>query len=284
MDAIVKASLYIGTILLVGAGSYVHFINPHFVTRPMRVSRILISAVLTGLGLIMVGSILSLTLTVMNALGARFNAAFVWEYATSTQHGSVTFVRLALALLLVPLVLVLRWPKVRVVLFSLAGLGFLATFSILSHATSMNGTPAFFADLIHFSSASLWLGAVVFSVFHKIWRQPEFETVMKRVSSLALLSVVLLVSTGIYSSLIHIKTFALLFGTEYGRVLLVKVSVFSLVLVLAAFNRWYFMPKLLARRVAFQRILIVEVCLLVTVLVVTGLLTVSPVPHDMARN
>jgi putative copper export protein len=293
MDAIVKASLYIGTVLLVGAGGYVHF-----VVRPTKVSRTLLIAVLLGLGLIVVGSILNLTLTVMNALGSRFDTAFLWKYATNTQHGKMTFIRLGLAVLLVPLALITRWrliPRWRWLgsfLFSLAALGFLATFSILSHAAVMDGTLPFFADLIHFSAASLWIGAVMFSAFSS-WKsglEPhQLQTHLKRVSTIALVSVLLLVSTGIYTSLIHIKMFtsfvptkpfAPLFETGYGRILLVKVAVFSLVFILAALNRWYFMPNLLAKRVAFQRVLLVEVFLLVTVLVITGLLTVTALPHE----
>ncbi len=279
MDAIIKASLYLGTILLVGAGGYVHFVTRHFVARPNKVSGLLRSSVLAGFALIVVGSIFNLAMTVTNVLG-RFDAAFVWEYALSTQHGRVTFVRLGIALLLIPLAFVTKWRQFSKVLFSLAALGFLATFSILSHATVMDGTLPFFADLIHFACASLWLGAVLFSVLNKVWNQAHFETIMQRVSNIALVSVVLLIGTGIYTSLVHIKTFALLFATEYGRVLIIKVSVFAFILVLAAFNRWYFMPQLLAKKGAFQKVLITEVFLLFAVLAVTGLLTMTALPHD----
>jgi putative copper export protein len=276
MDAVVKASLYIGTVLLVGAGGY-----RYFVASSSHRSWVLCVSVATGLVLVVSGSVSNVILTVMNVLG-RFDAGFIWEYAVSTQHGQVTFIRLGLALLLVPFVLLNVWGRMLSVLFSIVGLGFLSTFSLLSHATVMDGTLAFFADLVHFACASLWVGAVLFSVSSKVWKQPNFEMVIKRVSTLALVCVTLLVATGIYTSLIHINTFALLFGTEYGRVLLVKVGIFSLILLLAALNRWYFMPQLLARQAAFQKVLLVEVVLLLVVLVVTGLLTVSPLPHDMA--
>jgi copper resistance protein D len=289
MDAIVKASLYIGTILLVGAGGYVHFINPHIATRSTSVSRRLFVAMLLGLAVVIAGSILNLTLTVMTALGSRFDTPFLWQYATHTQHGKMTFIRLGLAGLLVPLSLVTKWKWVSKLLFSLAALGFLATFSVLSHAAVMDGSLPFFADLIHFSAASLWVGAVVFSVLTKVWQRPQFESVMKRVSTTALVCVALLVSTGIYTSLIHIKmfksfvqieTFAPLLGTNYGRILIVKVILFSLILFLAALNRWYFMPKLLVRSDNFRRVLWLEVMVLLAVLCVTGLLTMSALPHD----
>ena len=215
-----------------------------------------------------------------NILG-RFDSEFVWQYATNTQHGNMTFIRLGLAIVLLALISLSSWPKVRNVLFILASLGTLSTFSTLSHAATMQGTPALLADLIHFSSATLWVSAILFSVLHKIWTLAEFETILKRVSSLGLISVVLLTASGIYAGLIHIKTFETLFTTIYGRILVVKVCLFGIILVLAALNRWYFMPRLLAKQVNFKRIFVTEAILLVVIVLVTGLLTVSPVPHKM---
>jgi putative copper export protein len=277
MDALVKASLYLGTVLLVGAGGY-----KYFIARSENLSRRLLMSVVIGFLLVSVGSVANLVLTLMNVLG-RFDINFIWQYATNTQHGRMTFARLGLAFLLVPFILIPRWRPFFTVLFSLASLGLLGTFSALSHAATMAGTPAFVTDLIHMCSASLWVGAILFSVLDKSWKEPNFETTMKRVSTLALICVALLVGTGIYASQIHMKSFDLLLSTAYGRVLLVKLALFSLTLVLAAFNRWYFMPRFLARKNVFQKMLLTEVFLLLAVLVVTGLLTVSELPHDMTR-
>jgi putative copper export protein len=275
MDALVKASLYIGTVLLVGAGGY-----KYFVTRSDKVFRALLVGVVLGFLLLSIGSVANLVLTIMNVLG-RFDPGFIWQYATNTQHGRMTFIRLALALLLLPFILIPKWRLPLTVLFSLASLGLLGTFSALSHATTMEGTPAFITDLIHIGSASLWSGAILFTVLEQSWRRANFESNMKRVSTLAFICVALLVSTGVYAAQIHMKSFDLLVSTDYGRVLLVKLGIFSLTLVLAALNRWYFMPQLVTRKHAFQKVLVVEVFLLLAVLAVTGLLTVSELPHDM---
>ncbi len=275
MNTVVKASLYIGTVLLVGAGAY-----KYLVSRSEKISRAFLIAVLIGFLLLVVGSVVNLVLTVTHVLG-RFDTRFIWEYATNTQHGRMTFIRLGLELLLLPVLFITKRRHLLTVLYCLASLGLLATFSALSHATTMAGTPAFITDLIHMSSASLWVGAITFSVLDKAWKKPAFEITIKRVSNLALLCVVLLVGTGIYAATVHIKTFDALFSTAYGRVLLMKLAVFSVTLILAASNRWYFMPQLLGRKNAFQKVLVFEVFLLVTVLVITGLLTTSPLPHEM---
>jgi putative copper export protein len=277
MNALVKAGLYLGTVLLVGAGGYIHF-----VARPAKVSRGLVVSVSVGFALIVVGSVFNLALTVMNVLG-RFDASFIWQYATSTQHGTMTFLRLGLAVLLIPLVLTRRWRRGSGLLFVLTGLGFLATFSASSHATTMRGSLAFTADLVHFSAASLWAGAVIFTALSLGSRASFGATenmMVKRVSSIGVVSVVLLVATGLYTSLIHINSFSLLMTSVYGRVLLLKLGVFSLILLVAALNRWYFMPQLVASQHTFQKVLLAEVVLLFVVLVTTGLLTVTALPHE----
>jgi putative copper export protein len=275
VDAVVKASLYIGTVLLVGAGGH-----KYFIARSSKVSKALLVGLVVGFLLLSVGSVANLVLTIMNVLG-RFDLTFIWQYATNTQHGTMTFIRLALALLLLPLILISTWRMPLTVLFSLASLGLLGTFSALSHATTMAGTPAFITDLIHISSASLWTGAILFSVLNKKWQQADVEVNMKRVSTTAFICVILLIGTGIYAGQIHMKSFDLLVATAYGRVLLVKLGIFSLILILAALNRWYFMPQLLRRKNAFQKVLLAETFLLLAVLAVTGLLTVSELPHNM---
>ncbi len=275
MNAVVKASLYMGTVLVVGAGGY-----RYFITRSEKRSRILLLSVITGFLLLALSSIANLALTVTSVLG-RVDAAFIWQYATNTQHGRMTFLRLGLSLLLVPIIFISKWRQPLTIVYSFTALGLLSTFSALSHATTMQGTPAFITDLIHISSASLWVGAITFSVLDRAWQSPEFDFTMKRVSSTALVCVLLLVSTGVYTSLIHVKSLEALFSTGYGRVLLLKVGLFSFVLGLAAFNRWYFLPRLLARKNTFQKVLVAEVILLFLVLALTGLLTVSPLPHEM---
>jgi putative copper export protein len=273
LDALIKASLYLGAILLIGAGCYGLFIAG------VRTRALLIYSGL-GFVLLSLSSSAQLVKTVFNILG-RFDSEFIWQYAINTQHGNMTFIRMGLATGLLALISLPRWPIVRNVLFSLASLGILSTFSTLSHATTMQGTPGLLADLIHFSSATLWVGAIGFSVLHQVWKHGDFEVIIKRISSLALTCVVLLIGTGIYAGNIHIKTLESLFATTYGGILVVKVSLLVVILILASINRWYFMPQLLAKQQPFKRILIVEALLLVLTILVTGLLSVSPVPHEM---
>jgi putative copper export protein len=273
MDALSKASLYLGSVLLIGAGYFGLFVGPSK-TRELHVGASL------GFVLLVFFSNLNLVQTVYNIL-KRFDLNFIWHYATSTQHGHLTFIRLGLALLLLILLNLSGLPKARAIVFVLASLWLLSTFSQLSHATTMQGKPAMLADLLHFSAATLWSGIIVYSVINKIWHKPDFEGILKRVSRLALVSVLLLLATGIYTSQIHIQSFDALISTIYGRRLMIKLGIFLLVLGLAGINRWYLMPRLKKESLALKWSLLVEAVLLVGILGLTGLLTVSPVPHEM---
>lgn len=274
MDAVVKASLYIGTILLVGAGVYT-FLLARPVPAPTRLRWLM----LVGFFLVVIGSVANLVLTIENVLG-RFDPAFTWEYATSTRHGTMTFFRLALALLLVLLTLFVRWRGVQTILFALVGLGFLFTFSGISHPASMGRMPLV-ADYLHITAASLWAGAVIYSAFLPVWSNANLGAMIRRVSSLGLISVALLVATGVYIIVIHLRlTTTALLSTTYERILLLKLGIVSVILVLSAINRWYFVPRLSATNHGFRRTLITEATLLLAVLVTTGVLTVTPLPHE----
>jgi putative copper export protein len=278
LDAIIKASLYIGTILFLGAGVFGYFVNNTFLSNTQLEQGIyhrLLVGILLGAGLVIFGTIFNLIQTVTHVLGT-FDAAFTWEYATSTRHGLMSFIRLGLIIILVPLVLQRKgWTRV---LFSIAAIGFLATFSIISHSGSM-GTLPLIADLLHLIAASLWTGAVLYSVIGLNWSQ-DITLEIQRVSSLGLLSVLLLLSTGIYTSVVHIRTLNILLTSPYGRVLIIKVVIVLIILIIAAVNRIYFVPKLLKKKESFRQILMGEALLLLMVLATTGLLSVSALPHD----
>jgi putative copper export protein len=265
MDATVKACLYLGTLGLLGPGVYQQFVAS---TSERRFRPFII----VGFLLVVVGSVLNVSLTVMNVLG-RFDANFIWQYANSTRHGSMTYLRLGLALVILFIALTPKWDGKGGV-FSLAALGFFATFAALSHAVSMQGNVALALALVHMTAATLWVAAVGFSALSVVTSEN-----LQRVSAIGLVSVVLLIGTGLYATLLHVNTFSLLLGSSYGRVLLLKLILFTVILLLAALNRWYFLPGLLGRETNFRRILFVEASLLVIVLLVTGLLTMTAPPN-----
>jgi putative copper export protein len=275
MDAVIKASLYIGVILLLGAGVFCYFVASD-ITQPIQ-QRLRVG-VWVGAFMVIVGTVLNLTQTVTNVLG-KFDVAFVWEYTNATRHGMASYIRIGFMVLLVIVLLLRQHNRFLKTTFTLLGIGFLATFSGISHAASMSNL-AMVADLAHFVAGSMWAGAVIYSAMMPIWSDQALTLTMKRVSSIGLVSVVLLVVTGVYTTLVHIGMTKAFFVSPYARVLYIKLAVILAILAIAAINRWHFVPKLLEKKYSFRRILAAEATLLIIVLALTGLLSVSALPHD----
>jgi copper transport protein len=109
---------------------------------------------------------------------------------------------------------------------------------------------------------------------------------VQRFSCLALISVSLLVLTGLYQSWIHVGGLTVLVTTSYGRTLLLKLLLFSVMLSFGALN-FFSTKRLLTRaamenetdasvgRIALRRIGIESVIALL-IFCATGFLTVLP--------
>jgi putative copper export protein len=219
-------------------------------------------------------------------------------YLTLTQGGKVWFLREAygLALALITFWLMRREASLKELrfLFFLA-LPLVAGRSFSSHAVAVkeNTMLAVTADAIHLIATAIWGGGLL-SLFWVLYRgtkqlaQPIYwvaETV-RRFSRVALGSVAVLLLTGLYQSWIQVGNLKTLFGTDYGRVLALKLLIFIAMLGLGALNFLSTGPKLLqaARqntkelspaRKALTRIG-AESVLALMVFFVTGLLTLLP--------
>jgi putative copper resistance protein D len=77
-------------------------------------------------------------------------------------------------------------------------------------------------------------------------RWTAIYTVTRRFSVMSIISVLLLITTGVANSWPLIGKWANLTGTPYGRTLLVKVALFALMIALGAINRLFLQPRLAA--------------------------------------
>ena len=101
------------------------------------------------------------------------------------------------------------------------------------------------ADWIHLSAASLWVGGLI-QLVAVVWpAAPELRrTVFLRFSRFATGLVALLLAAGIYLSVVRLPRLADLWGTGYGRVLLVKLGLVSVALAWGAFHQFAVKPLL----------------------------------------
>lgn len=185
-----------------------------------------------------------------------------------------------------------EWQMVALVFAA----GILFTLSLASHGAAVTEIrlAAIFSDYLHLIAASVWVGgifylAMVVPPVMKVWRlnnDPGIKfsgafcpanhvTAMKRFSILAILSVGVLVITGIYNSWAQVTVFSA-FITPYGITLLAKLFIIMPLLLLGAFNFFRVRPRLpkhggalslLRKTVAAQAILAVVVLALVGALV-----------------
>ncbi len=142
----------------------------------------------------------------------------------------------------------------------LAALGVLIIPGAVGHAgqTSPRGL-SMFLDAVHLVAGSIWLGGLVgLLVLWLSLRGPRpsgsptrvavLAVVVPRFSSVAFVSVLVLLATGTGATIIHMPAVNALWDTGYGRAILVKILLLALALVLAAGNLLRTKPGLMAPR------------------------------------
>jgi len=140
---------------------------------------------------------------------------------------------------------------------SLATLGALAvaSFPWMGHGAATEGAEGWAhlaADVVHGWAAAVWIGALAgFLVFLRAARlTPDLTVILHgglhRFSGVGTLLVAILVATGLINSwfLVGLDQISGLWTTDYGRLLLLKIALFTGMLGLAAANRFRHTPAL----------------------------------------
>lgn len=169
--------------------------------------------------------------------------------------GTSALVRAFLALLALVIVLAAR-PGGRLWLAVAApGTAAMASFSWMGHGAATDGVGGWIhliADVLHSWTAAVWIGALVgfvlllYSSRRDSERLKAIHRALHRFSAIGTLLVAVLVATGLINSwfLVGLGHVAGLWTTDYGRLLLVKIALFTGMLALAAANRFRHTPAL----------------------------------------
>lgn len=168
-----------------------------------------------------------------------------------------------------------------------------ATPALSGHAiaTPQLATLAVLSDTGHVLGAGGWLGSLFVLItvglpalrrLDPAARGAETATVVNRFSGLALLCAALTVVTGTTSAWIHLGAMAALWQTGYGRTLLIKLSVFVLVLAVGGYN-WRVVRPTLDRAGSssiprLHRSARFELVLGAAMIAITAVLVAIPVP------
>ncbi|MGE7877837.1 copper resistance protein CopC [Peribacillus muralis] len=180
-----------------------------------------------------------------------FNGTYIKEILNGTNFGTIWIIQiLMLILLFLALYFMLDNPLNKSLPFlSLIMTVFLMLGKALTGHTAAvpNHVLAVLMDFLHILSMALWLGglmALLVILPGLAERQGVQEdkkifywTIIQRFSRWAFAFVIVLIVSGIYSSLQHVPTIHSLFHTTYGQLLLAKVGLMSVMTVLGA---WHF--------------------------------------------
>jgi copper resistance protein D len=216
-----------------------------------------------------------------------------------TPVGTVSIIRLALLSIAV-VVAFLPWRgRVWYSALLLIGALLLISQAWLGHA-SQGGAGLYGAIMIavyaiHMLAAGAWVGGLPPLLCRLVEQRScgPYEArectldILARFSAMAMVAVTLIVATGIANAGFRVAgSFGKIFHTEYGNALLTKMSVVAIMLALAYFNRFVFMPRL--RRSALKgmgqitwlgRSVGLEVALGVLVLGAAAVLGITPPPQ-----
>lgn len=116
--------------------------------------------------------------------------------------------------------------------------GIAATWALAEHAsTGIQPGLAMPVDILHLLAVATWLGGLtaLLVALHKV---PGLEReAIRRFSTVAFVSVIALTATGAYQSWRQVGSWSALTGTDYGRLLLVKLGLVAILVAIAYVSR-----------------------------------------------
>ena len=247
---------------------------------------------LTGLGAVAVleVGIVAFLLRAEDALQLPFGQLLYGDLspiAGGTRFGTA-FIAMTLGFALVAAFVYLAWLTEKTILLwpaLLIGLGFASGLSLSGHSAADAGSSKLseLADWLHLSAATLWIGGLV-QLAAVVWPlAPELRrTAFLRFSRLATVLVAVLVTAGIYLSILRLPHLRDLWTVGYGRVLVVKLGLVSVALAWGGLHKLVALPavergegRILAR---LPRSLAGESAVAMAVLLVAAVLVDSKPP------
>ncbi|MGB2952327.1 MAG: copper resistance protein CopC [Gaiellaceae bacterium] len=250
---------------------------------------------LTGIGVVAVLElgIVAFLLRAEDALQLPFGRMLYGDLspiANGTRFGTA-FIAMTLGYAWVAAFLYLAWLTDRIALLwpaFLLALGFASGLSLSGHDAVDPGSSwrTELADWTHLCAASLWIGGLVQLAF-VIWPlAPDLRrTIFVRFSRLAGVLVGLVVTAGVYLSIVRLPQLSDLWTAGYGRVLLVKLALVSLALAWGAFHHFVARPAIeRGGAVPLRRSLAGESAVAITILLVAAVLVDSKPPPRPAAT
>jgi len=286
-----RALHFAGSLSLLGVLGFAAFIArdpPPRLVRQLRLAAQLSAALLlitAPLWLIFVAENMS-----ADTLAVTISSGVPKTVLLDTQFGHALGLRFVLTLLLLPLVARLGRDRVLDRTTAIFAAVSVAAIAWQGHAGAELGVAAVIhltADTAHLIAAGLWLGALLplmLLLRATTGTDRQYEAA-RRFSTLGVICVAALLPSGIVNAYYLVGSVPALFGTAYGRILLLKLVLVLTMLGFAAINRWQLVPRLAARDSGAARRIArhtaIEAALgLGVIVIVAALGTMEPAMHE----
>ena len=276
---LIKVFLYFGSIFVIG-GAFCYFLLGRYID----INRTILKYITLGAGLGSFSSVFGFFILIGSF--ANIGLSDMWDInylniLINTATGHIYIIRAVsfLALLVFMLFKLNRGTtqvsKIEGTIFVILLMPIIISFSQLGHITQLTLFAQFLLS-IHVLVMSLWMGSL-----YPLWKTSQLlngiplEERMHLFGRIAAFIVGILVVSGLSVALLLIKDIETLLHTSYGQGFMIKILFVLSILVLAAFNKWYFTPRLqepkFAKKLGYA--ILFEMLLGLSVLLTTGYIT-----------
>lgn len=276
---LVKVILYLGIAFVIG-GAFCYFLLGRYV----EIKETILKYITIGTGLGLFSSVLGFFILIGSFANTGLSGMWDNNYINilvNTPTGHVYIIRsISFALLLLFMIVKLSKGTIDIsktegAIFTILLIPIVLSFSQLGHVTNL---PLFAQALlsIHVLVMSLWMGSLypLWKTSKKINGLPLKER-MHLFGQIAAFIVGILIACGLSIALLLFKDFNTLINTPYGHGFIIKILFVLSILLLAAFNKWYFTPRLQDPKFAKQLgyAILFEMSLGLSILLATGYIT-----------
>lgn len=276
---LVKVFLYLGTAFVIGGAFCYLLLKSH-----IELKRIIIKYVTVGAGLGLFSSIFGFFILIGSFANTGLSGMLDSNYINlliNTPIGHTHLIRSVSFFLLLFLMLIKlnsgtnQITKIEWSIFATLLIPIVFSFSQLGHVTNLS----LFAQIllsIHVLAMSLWMGSL-----YPLWKTSKIikgltlKESMHLFGKIAAFIVGILIACGASVALLLLKDFNTLFNTPYGHGFIIKIVFILSIFLLAAFNKWYFTPRVQHAKFAKQLsyAILFEISLGLAILLTTSYIT-----------
>jgi copper transport protein len=198
--------------------------------------------------------------------------------------GRVELIRVALAVLTLWAIALARHRKIALAL----GIACVAISGAVGHPAAIHPYVAIPSKSIHLLAGSMWIGGLLWLAWLFRADEAAFRAEAGRVSSAALIAVILILLSGLLQTVLFLNTPSDLFRYDYGKLVFNKMVGLVILIGFGVYNRYKLMPRIEAAESPrkMTRSVKLELAIITVVLLLSGFVAYEPTPpasqHAMA--